>query len=408
MLNAIYHEKTRYHHKTMTKNISADIRYIGVDDLDLDLFESQYAVPEGMAYNSYLILDDKVAVMDTVDARKGKEWLQNLEEALGGRRPDYLVVHHMEPDHSGSILELTERYPDVQIVATAKALVFLGQFYDGKTFNTLAVKEGDTLELGAHTLRFILAPMVHWPEVMVSFDEKDKVLFAADAFGKFGALSRCGYFGEEDDDWACEGRRYYFNICGKYGAPVQVLLKKVLPLEPAVIAPLHGPILRENLGYYVDLYQTWSTYGVETEGVFVACASIHGGTLAVAERLKEILLKKGCPKVALADLSRDDMGEAVEDAFRYGRMVLAAASYDGGLFTPAYNFLHLLQAKSWQKKKVALIENGTWAPTAGKVMKEMFGTMKDVEIVGDLVTIRSRMKESDQSALEALADAILQ
>ena len=346
--------------------------------------------------------------MDTVDARKGEEWLQNLEEALAGRKPDYLVVHHMEPDHSGSILELTKRYPDVQIVASAKALVFLGQFFDGETFNTLAVKEGDTLELGAHTLRFIMAPMVHWPEVMVSFDEKDKVLFAADAFGKFGALSKCGYFGEEDDDWACEGRRYYFNICGKYGAPVQVLLKKVLPLQPTVIAPLHGPILRENLGYYIDLYQTWSTYGVETEGVFIACASIHGGTLAAAEHLKEILLKKGCPKVAFADLSRDDMGEAVEDAFRYGRMVLAAASYDDGLFTPAYNFLHLLQAKSWQKKKVALIENGTWAPTAGKVMKEMFGTLKDVEIVGDLVTIRSRMKESDEAALEALADAILQ
>ena len=392
----------------MIKSISPDIRYIGVDDLDLDLFESQYAVPEGMAYNSYLILDDKVAVMDTVDARKGEEWLRNLEEALSGRKPDYLVVHHMEPDHSGSILEFTKRYPGVKIVASAKALVFLSQFFDGVAFDTMAVKEGDTLELGGHTLQFVMAPMVHWPEAMVSFDRKDKVLFAADAFGKFGALSKCGYFGEEDDDWACEGRRYYFNICGKYGAPVQVLLKKVLPLQPAVIAPLHGPILRENLGYYLDLYQTWSTYGVETEGVFIACASIHGGTLAAAERLKEILLTKGCPKVAFADLSRDDMGEAVEDAFRYGRMVLAAASYDGGLFTPAYNFLHLLQMKSWQKKKVALIENGTWAPTAGKVMKEMFGAMKDVEVVGDLVTIRSRMKESDQAALEALSDAILQ
>ena len=392
----------------MIKSISPDIRYIGVDDLDLDLFESQYAVPEGMAYNSYLILDDKVAVLDTVDARKGEEWLRNLEEALDGRKPDYLVVHHMEPDHSGSILEFTKRYPGVKIVASAKALVFLGQFFDGVNFDTMAVKEGDTLELGAHTLQFVMAPMVHWPEAMVSFDRKDKVLFAADAFGKFGALSKCGYFGEEDDDWACEGRRYYFNICGKYGAPVQVLLKKVLPLQPAVIAPLHGPILRENIGYYIDLYQTWSTYGVETEGVFIACASIHGGTLAVAERMKEILLEKGCPKVAFADLSRDDMGEAVEDAFRYGRLVLAAASYDGGLFTPAYNFLHLLQMKSWQKKKVALIENGTWAPTAGKVMKELFGTMKDVEIVGDLVTIRSRMKESDRAALEALADAILQ
>ena len=392
----------------MIKQITPEIKYIGVDDLDLDLFESQYVVPEGMSYNSYLILDEKVAVMDTVDARKGEEWLAQLEEALGGRKPDYLVVQHMEPDHSGSILALTQKYPDIDIVATAKALVFLGQFFDGVRFNTLAVKEGDTLSLGAHTLRFILAAMVHWPEVMVSFDEKDKVLFAADAFGKFGALSKCGYFGEEDDDWACEARRYYFNICGKYGAPVQVLLKKVLPLAPAVIAPLHGPILRENLGEYVGLYQTWSTYGVETEGVFVACASIHGGTMVAAEKMKEILLAKGCPKVALADLTRDDQAEAVEDAFRYGKMVLLAASYDGGLFTPAYTFIHTLQMKAWQKKKVALVENGTWAPTAGKVMKELFGSMKDVEIVGDLVTIRSRMKEADIPALEALADAILQ
>ena len=392
----------------MIKRISSDIQYIGVDDMDLDLFEGQYVVPEGISYNSYLILDDKVAVMDTVDARKGEWWLDQLERALDGRKPDYLVVHHMEPDHSGSILALTRKYPDIKIVATAKALVFLGQFFEGETFNSLAVKEGDTLELGAHILRFVMAPMVHWPEVMVSFDEKDKVLFAADAFGKFGALSKCGYFGEEDDDWACEARRYYFNICGKYGAPVQVLLKKVLPLQPAVIAPLHGPILRENLGEYIDLYQTWSTYGVETEGVFIACASIHGGTLAVAERLQEILLAKGCPKVAFTDLTRDDQAEAVEDAFRYGKMILCAASYDGGLFSPAYNFLHTLQMKSWQKRRLALVENGTWAPSAGKVMKEMFGAMKDVEIVGDLVTIRSRMKESDQAALEALADAILQ
>lgn len=392
----------------MTKSLFPEIKYVGVDDLDLDLFESQYDVPEGMSYNSYVILDDKVAVMDTVDARKAAEWLENLEEALAGRKPDYLVVQHMEPDHSGAILTLTQRYPDIRIVATAKALTFLGQFFDGHAFNTMAVKEGDTLELGAHTLQFILAAMVHWPEVMVTFDRKDKVLFAADAFGKFGALSKCGYFGEEDDDWACEARRYYFNICGKYGAPVQVLLKKVLPLAPAVIAPLHGPILRENLGEYVGLYQTWSSYGVETEGVFVACASIHGGTMVAAEKMKEILLAKGCPKVALADLTRDDQAEAVEDAFRYGKMVLLAASYDGGLFSPAYSFIHTLQMKAWQKRKVALVENGTWAPSAGKVMKELFGAMKDVEIVGDLVTLRSRMKDSDLPALEALADAILQ
>lgn len=392
----------------MIKNVTDDIKYIGVDDLDLDLFESQYIVPEGMSYNSYLILDTRVALMDSVDARMTGAWLENLETALEGREPDYLVIHHMEPDHSGSILAFARKYPQAKIVASAKALAFLGQFFDGETFDTLAVKEGDALELGAHTLRFFGAAMVHWPEVMVSFDAKDKVLFTADAFGKFGALGKCGYFGDEDDDWACEARRYYFNICGKYGAPVQVLLKKVLPLEPAVIAPLHGPVLRESLKEYIDLYQTWSTYGVETEGVFVACASIHGGTLAAAECLKEILLAKGCPKVAMSDLTRDDQAEAVEDAFRYGRMVVLAASYDGGLFTPAYNFIHTLQMKSWQKRKVALVENGTWAPSAGKVMKELFGAMKDVEMVGDLVTIRSRMKESDRAALEALADAILQ
>ena len=392
----------------MIKSVTPAITFVGVDDVDLDLFESQYVVPEGMAYNSYVVLDEKVAVMDAVDARKTAEWLANVEEALGGRKPDYLVVQHMEPDHSGSILAFTEKYPGVRIVATAKALVFLGQFFDGVAFDTVAVKEGDTLELGTHTLEFIGAAMVHWPEVMVTFDRTDKVLFAADAFGKFGALSKCGYFGDEDDDWACEARRYYFNIVGKYGAPVQVLLRKVLPLAPAVIAPLHGPILRESLGEYIGLYQTWSTYGVETEGVFVACASIHGGTMVAAEKMKEILLAKGCPKVALADLTRDDMAEAVEDAFRYGKMVLCAASYDGGLFTPAYNFLHILQTKAWQRKKVALVENGTWAPSAGKVMKELFGSMKDVEIVGETVTIRSRLKESDIPALEALADAILQ
>ena len=327
----------------MIKNVTNDIKYIGVDDLDLDLFESQYVVPEGMSYNSYLILDTKVAVMDSVDARMTGVWMENLEAALEGRSPDYLVVHHMEPDHSGSILAFARKYPGAQVVASAKALSFLGQFFEGENFNTLAVKEGDTLDLGLHTLRFFGAAMVHWPEVMVSFDEKDRILFAADAFGKFGALSKCGYFGEEDDDWACEARRYYFNICGKYGAPVQVLLKKVLPLGPAVIAPLHGPVLRGDLKEYIDLYQTWSTYGVETEGVFIACASIHGGTLAAAECLKEILLAKGCPKVALSDLTRDDQAEAVEDAFRYGRMVVLAASYDGGLFTPAYNFIHTLR-----------------------------------------------------------------
>jgi flavorubredoxin len=388
------------------KDIAQGIRYIGVDDRDLDLFESQYVVPEGMAYNSYVILDEKVAILDTADRRKGEDWLINLADALEGRKPDYLVVHHMEPDHSGLIGMLADRFPDICLVASAKAIQLLGQFLPGRRFNTLAVKEGDTLELGSKTLQFIAAPMVHWPEVMVSFERSTRVLFAADAFGKFGALEG-RIFGEEDEDWACEARRYYFNICGKYGIPVQTLLKKVAALEPAVIAPLHGPILRENLGYYMDLYNTWSSYGVETEGVFVACASIHGGTWDVARMLANILKGKGCSKVVLCDLTRSDRAEAVEDAFRYGRMVLAACSYDGGLFTPAYDFLHSLQMKGWQKRKVALIENGSWAPSAGRVMKEMFGQMKDVEIVGDTVTIKSRFKEDDIHALEALADAIL-
>ena len=388
------------------KEIANNTLYIGVDDLDLDLFEGQYIVPEGISYNSYLILDEKVAIMDTVDERKGAEWLANLSEALGGRRPDYLVVHHLEPDHSGMIASLLDLYPEIKIVASAKAIQMLPQFMD-KPFDGIAVKEGDTLDLGEHSLSFIAAPMVHWPEVMVSFDKATGVLFAADAFGKFGALSKCGFLYEEDDDWACEARRYYFNICGKYGIPVQNLLKKALALPIEFIAPLHGPVIGKGKEECIALYQTWSSYGVETEGVFIAYASIHGGTAAVAEHLAEILKSKGCPKVALSDLCRDDMAEAVEDAFRYGRMVLAAASYDGGLFTPAYNFLHTLQMKAWQKRKVALIENGSWAPSAAKVMKELFASMKEVEILGDTVTIRSRMRADDEAALEALAEAIL-
>ena len=388
------------------KEIAQGIRYIGVDDVNLDLFESQYVVPEGISYNSYLIPDRKIAVMDTADARKGEEWMEKLESALEGRKPDYLVLHHVEPDHSGCVEALAVRYPDICIVASAKAIQMLGQFLPGRSFNTLAVKEGDTLELGSKTLQFVMAPMVHWPEVMVSFEPQSRVLFSADAFGKFGALEG-RIFGDEDPDWACEARRYYFNIVGKYGAQVQSLLKKVAPLAPAVIAPLHGPVLRENLGYYLDLYNTWSSYGVETEGVFVACASIHGGTWEVAQKVADILKAKGCPKVVLCDLTRSDRAEAVEDAFRYGRMVMAACSYDAGLFTPAYDFLHSLQMKGWQKRKVALIENGSWAPSAGRVMKEMLGQMKEVEVVGDTVTIRSRFKADDQPALEALADAIL-
>ena len=389
------------------KEIARDILYIGTDDLTLDLFESQYVVPDGMAYNSYLIKDDKIAILDTADARKEEDWFRHLEEALEGRQPDYLVVHHMEPDHSALIGLLAEKYPAIQIVASAMALKFLGQFQPGKTFNTLAVKEGDTLSLGTHSLQFFSAAMVHWPEVMVSYDSAAKILFSADAFGKFGALEKCGFWGDEDGDWACEGRRYYFNICGKYGPQVQSLLKKMAGLAIDTIAPLHGPVLRENLAYYLDLYNTWSSYGVETPGVFVAYASIHGGTAEVALKLADLLREKGCPKVAVCDLTRDDRAEAVEDAFRYGTLVLAAASYDAGLFTPAYDFLHSLQMKGWQKRRVALIENGSWAPSAGRVMKEMFGAMKDVEQVGELVTIRSRYKAEDHSALEALANAIL-
>ena len=386
------------------KEIASGIRYIGVDDLDLDLFESQYVIPEGMSYNSYLILDEKVAVLDTVDARKADAWLEGLQEALEGRKPDYLIVNHMEPDHSGAIGRLTELYPEITIVATAMAVKFLGQFNPGKTFRTQAVKEGDTICLGGKTLKFFTAPMVHWPEVMVTFEESTGTLFSADAFGKFGAISKSAFWADEDD-WACEARRYYFNICGKYGPQVGALLKKL----PAVklIAPLHGPLMRNDLTPYLNLYKVWSAYEVESEGVMVAYASIHGGTKAVAEHFADLLKAKGCPKVVLTDLTRDDRAEAIEDAFRYGTLVMAAASYDAGLFTPAYDFLHSLQMKGWQKRRVALIENGTWAPTAGRVMKEMFGAMKEIALVGDLVTIKSVMTPSDEPALEALAKAVM-
>jgi len=382
--------------------VTKDIKYIGVDDTDLDLFESQYIIPNGISYNSYLILDEKVAVMDSVDSRKEAEWLENLATALAGRQPDYLVVQHMEPDHAGSITAFMEHYPEAKIVASARAIQMMPQFFEGVDFsaNTIAVKEGETLSLGAHTLQFFAAPMVHWPEVIVTYDQMDKVLFSADGFGKFGALSA-------DEDWACEARRYYFNICGKYGAQVQALLKKAATLDIECICPLHGPILKENLGYYIGLYDTWSSYGVETEGIFIAYASIHGGTAVAAHKLAEILRAKGAPKVSVADLSRDDMAEAVEDAFRMDRLVVAAASYDGGVFPVMHDFLHHLQIKSYQKRKVGIIENGSWAPCAARVMRSMLETMKDVEIVEPVVTIRSRMKQEDIPALEALADALL-
>ena len=383
-------------------NITNDIKYIGVDDTDLDLFESQYIIPNGISYNSYLITDEKVAVMDTVDARKSEEWLQNLDAALGGRQPDYLVVHHMEPDHAGTVAVFVEKYPTTKIVASTRAIQMLSDFFEGVDFSdrTIAIKEGEELSLGEHTLKFFMAPMVHWPEVMVSYDVKDKIVFSADGFGKFGALSA-------DEDWACEARRYYFNICGKYGAQVQALLKKLSTLDVECICPLHGPILKENLGYYIGLYDTWSRYDVETKGVLVAYASIHGGTAAVAHKIADMLRERGAGKVAVADLSRDDMAEAVEDAFRMDRLIVAAASYDGGVFPIMHDFLHHLQIKSYQNRKVGIIENGSWAPCAGRVMRSMLEQMKQVEIVEPMVTIRSRMKTSDMPALEALADAMM-
>jgi len=382
--------------------ITRDIAYIGVDDTDLDLFESQYIIPNGISYNSYLIKDEKIAIMDTADNRKIDEWLGNLRTALDGCTPDYLVVQHMEPDHAGCIAEILEEYPAIKIVASARAIQMMPQFFEGKDFsqNAIAVKEGDTLSLGEHTLQFFMAPMVHWPEVMVTYDKKDKVVFSADGFGKFGALSH-------EEDWACEARRYYFNICGKYGGPVQALLKKLATLDVECICPLHGPILKENLGYYIGLYDAWSKYDVETEGVFIAYASIHGGTAAVANVMAEILREKGAKKVSVADLSRDDMAEAIEDAFRMDKMIVAAASYDGGVFPVMHDFLHHLQIKAYQKRRVGIIENGSWAPCAGRVMRGMLEQMKDVEIVEPMVTILSRMKQSDRAALEALADAIL-
>ncbi len=393
----------------MVRQLSEKVFYIGSDDLDIDLFESQYIVPEGVSYNSYLIRDSKIAVLDTSDSRKGEEWLASLNEALAGREPDYLVVHHMEPDHSALIAKALHLYPSVKLVASAQALRMLPQFFQDIELEgrTIAIKEGDTLPLGTHTLHFVAAPMVHWPEVMVSFDDADGVLYSADGFGKFGALSKCGFYGRDDDDWACEARRYYFNIVGKYGAQVQQLLKKAAALPIKAIRPLHGPLLEDNLQEYIHLYDVWSRYDSESEGIFIACASIHGGTLAAAEMLAQILRTKGAGKVVVSDLSRTDIAENVEDAFRYPKIILAAASYDAGLFTPMYEFLHRLQIKGWQRKKVGLLENGSWAPSAGRVMKEMLGTMKDIEIVEPMVTIRSRMHREDFPAMDELAEAIL-
>ena len=383
-------------------NISDKIKYIGVDDTTLDLFESQYAVPDGVSYNSYVILDDNTAIMDTVDKRGMKDWENNLLNALDGRNADYVIIQHMEPDHAGSLARLIELFPEITVVGNAKTFVMINQFFENINIkNSLTVKEGDTLNLGSHTLTFVMAPMVHWPEVMVTYESSEKVLFSADGFGKFGALSLT-----ENADWACEARRYYFNIVGKYGAPVQTLLKKASALDIKTICPLHGPVLSDNLGYYLDLYNTWSSYQPESKGVFIAYASIHGNTAYAAEQFAEMLRNKGVDNVVITDLSRCDIAEAVEDAFRYDRMVLAAASYDAGVFPIMQDFLHHLQAKAFQNRTVGLIENGSWAPTAAKTMRNILETMKNITIVEPVVTIKSVLKATDIPALEQLADAI--
>lgn len=388
----------------MEMNISPDIRYIGVDDLDIDLFENQYIVPEGMSYNSWLIADSQVAILDTADARLAEEWKRHLTQALADRQPDYLVVHHMEPDHASLVAWAMEQYPAMQIVCSTQAAKMLPQFFEGiKTDGRVRiVKEGDTLCLGQHTLRFIGAPMVHWPEVLMSYEEKSSTLFSADAFGKFGALQN------ENDDWACEARRYYFNICGKYGTQVKNVLKKATSPCPQAICPLHGPVLRgAALQQAVSLYETWSSYEPESEGVLVAYASIHGGTKKAAERLADMLHEKGAKKVVLADLTRSDMAEVIEDAFRYPALVVAASSYDAGVFPVMHDFLYHLQIKNYQKRRLGIVENGSWAPTAGRVMRAMIEQLKDCEIVEPMVTIRSRMKEADLPQLDLLAQAML-
>ncbi len=381
-------------------DITKHICYVGADDTTLDLFESQYIIPNGISYNSYLIMDEKTAIMDGVDKRKYNEWIENIEESLSDKTPDYLIAQHMEPDHAGSIAKLVEKYPNIQIVASARAIQMLSQFFPETDFsnNTIVVKEGDTLSLGEHTLEFFTAPMVHWPEVIVTYEQKEKILFSADAFGKFGTLSH-------EEDWACEARRYYFNICGKYGIQVQSLLKKLSTLEINQICPLHGPILNENLNYYISLYNTWSSYSPETEGVFIAYASIHGNTANAANIIADLIKNKGV-KVSVADLSRDDMAEAIEDAFKYDRMIIAASSYDGDLFPPMYNFLHHLQLKNFQKRKVAIVENGSWAPSAGRIMRSLLEQMKGIEIIEPSLSIRSTLKETDMENVNKLVEVI--
>lgn len=381
--------------------ISDSIKYIGADDTTLDLFESQYKVPNGMAYNSYIILDEKVAVMDTIDKRKSEEWFNNLNATLNGRDVDYIVISHLEPDHAANIKALADKYPNAKLVLSAKAKAMLPQFFniDNLDERCQVVAENDELSLGKHKLVFIMAPMVHWPEVMLEYETTEKVLFSADAFGKFGALCT-------DEDWACEARRYYFNIVGKYGAPVQTLLKKAAGLDIKTICPLHGPVLKDNLNYYIEKYLTWSSYEPEDDGILVACASIHGNTKAAALKMVDILKEKGYEKVAFTDLTRDDMAEAVEDAFRYGRLIVAAASYDGGVFPPMEDFVNRLSHKAYQKRKVGIIENGSWAPTAARWLKTAFEGMKNITICPDIVTIKSTMNDTNIADMEKMAEEI--
>lgn len=381
--------------------ISNDIAYIGINDREIDLFEGQYVVPNGMAYNSYVILDEKIAVFDTVDKNFGTQWLKNLDEALGGKTPDYLIVQHMEPDHSANIVLFAEKYPNAKIVANDKAFVMMSQFFDFDLGDRkMSVKNGESLSLGKHELTFVFAPMVHWPEVMMTYDSTDKVLFSADAFGKFGAL-------DTDEDWACEARRYYFGIVGKYGAQVQAVLKKAAALDIKTICPLHGPVLAENLGYYLDLYNTWSSYGVESDGVVIAYTSVYGNTKAAAELLAQKLKEKGCPKVAVNDLARCDMAEAVEDAFRYGKIVLATTTYNADVFPFMREFINELTERNFQNRFVGIIENGSWAPMAAKVIKKMLENSKNITFADTVVTVKSAMKQNTADDIERLADEII-
>lgn len=380
--------------------ISESIKYIGVDDRETDLFEGQYIIPNGVSYNSYVIFDEKIAVMDTVDKIATDKWVENLEKALNGKAPDYLVISHMEPDHASNVKLFAEKYPNAKLVGNAKTFAYMPQFFNLNVDDRkVVVKEGDTLELGQHTLTFIMAPMVHWPEVMVAYDSKDKVLFSADGFGKFGAL-------DADEDWTCEARRYYFNIVGKYGAQVQALLKKTASLDIQTICPLHGPILNENLSYYIDKYDIWSSFRPEDKGVMIAYGSMHGNTKQAALELKAMLEERGVQKVAVADLTRDDMAEAIEDAFRYDRLVVACPTYDGALFPAVEDFLYHLKIKNYQSRRVALIENGTWAPMAGKKMKEYFEGMKNITLCDTAVTVKSTLNEASAEQLKALADEL--